>query len=71
MRAKFKVEEITQFGPSNNMARKVIFSPVTTGSEENKSFSTYTPSGKIELTVTNPDLKLEFGEYYIDFTKAE
>lgn len=68
-RAKFNVAEITKQG--NGGGTRVTLMPVTTGSEENKNFWKFTPAGKIELHITNLDVKFEFGEYYVDFTKAE
>ena len=71
IRAKFKVGSVTDYG-SNNQG--IQMSPVVSGSEENKSFSIYTPSGKIELHVTNPSV-LDFfkagQEVYVDFTQAD
>lgn len=67
-RVKFNVAEIAKQG--NGGGTKVTLMPVTTGSEENKNFWKFTPAGKIELHITNPDVEFEFGEYYIDFTKA-
>ena len=69
--AKFKVGSTTNFG-NNNLSAKL--SPVIGGSEENKSFSIYTPSGSIELHITNPAAVNFFepaGEYYVEFRKAE
>lgn len=69
--AKFKVGSTTNFGNNNLQAN---LSPVTSGSEENKSFSIYTPSGEIRLHITNPNA-LDFfepaAEYYVEFRKAE
>ena len=69
--AKFKVGSTTNFGNNNLQAN---LSPVVSGSEENKSFSIYTPSGEIRLHITNPDA-LDFfepaAEYYVEFKKAE
>ena len=69
--AKFKVGSTTNFGNSNLEAN---LTPVTSGSEENKSFSMYTPSGSIMLHITNPDA-IDFfeaaAEYYVEFRKAE
>jgi hypothetical protein len=48
-------------------------SAVTTGSEENKDFNQYTPSGTFEMFVDNPKAKgffKEGREYYMDFTEA-
>lgn len=69
IRAKFVVQEIK---PDENCEGvNVRLLAVTSGSEENKSFSKYTPSGTIELFVSNPDAIFEEGEYYIDFTKVD
>jgi len=71
VRAKFNVAEITKYG--NSGGGKVVLMPVYGNSEENKEFWKQTPSGKIELFIDNPEAMkaFEFGEYYIDFTKAE
>lgn len=69
VRVKFNVAEITKFG--NGGGTKILLFPVMSGSEENKSFWQHTPSGQIELHISNPDVEFELGEYYIDFTKAE
>lgn len=72
IRAKFNVAEVTRYG--NGGGGKVVLLACTTGSEENKSFSQYTPSGKIEMNVTVPEVLDQFqsmGEYYIDFEKVE
>lgn len=71
IRAKFNVAEITKYG--NSGGGKVILNAVIGNSEENKKFWQYTPSGKIEIWIDNPEAMkaFEFGEYYIDFTKAE
>lgn len=47
------------------------FSPVTSGSQENKEFFASTPGGSLEIYCVNPDVKFELGkEYYLDFTLA-
>ena len=51
----------------------LTFSPVYRGSEENKEFFKYTPSGTVTFGVTNIAVaeKFEVGkEYYINFTPA-
>lgn len=67
---KFKVGSTTNFGNNNLQAN---LTPVVSGSEENKSFSLYTPSGEIKLHITNPEA-LDFfepaGEYDVEFRKA-
>ena len=68
--AKFKVGSVTNFGNDN---QNVNLSPVINDKEENKSFSLYTPSGKIEMHITNPDA-IDFfvpgDEYFVNFIKA-
>ena len=69
LRAKFYVETVATH-PTHT---EVELRPVTSGSEENKSFSQYTPSGSLKLTITNPDALGYFvagKEYYIDFSDA-
>lgn len=68
--AKFKVGSVTDFGNDNH---NVKMSPVTSGSEENKSFSMYTPSGSIEMHITNPAVIGFFKageEYYVEFKES-
>lgn len=78
MRAKLLLQSVTPFeqGQGENLA----FFPVTEkpfdqdGNSEDNTFSKWTPSGKVELAVTNPNLigKFTVGEkYYVDFTKAD
>lgn len=67
---KFKVGSVTNFGNDNE---GVNMTPVVSGSEENKSFSLYTPSGKIEMHITNPNCIGFFvpgKEYYVEFKEA-
>jgi hypothetical protein len=69
VRAKFAVTSVEEFSGGKN----VRFSAVTTGSDENKSWSQYTPSGELTMGITNPAAEqfFEVGqEYYLDFTKA-
>lgn len=49
----------------------LVFTPVTTGSEENKEFFKYTPGGQIQLNICNPNVTEKFvlgEEYYCDFS---
>lgn len=69
VRAKFKVESVTTF--ANGAA--VNMNPVTSGSEENKTFYQYTPGGSLKLEVVSPETAKQFipgKEYYIDITEA-
>ena len=56
VRAKFKCVSVT-----NHVGQaSVHLEPVTSGSDENKSFYKYTPSGKIELSTINPEAAKQF-----------
>ncbi len=75
VRAKFRLQEYTtRIDHTGKELRTLILYPVTSGSEENKKFYEYTPSGKLELGTVNPEAwaKFEIGKsYYVDFTPAE
>lgn len=52
----------------------VTLSPVYSGSDENKTFFAYTPSGSIQLGTVNPAASEQFvigREYYVDFEACE
>lgn len=55
-------------------SKSVQLIPVTDGSEENKSFSKYTPSGNLHLKISNEtEASNAFEvnkEYYLDITEA-
>ena len=72
VRAKFRVDEVSHHYSGHV---RVVLTPVTSGSEENKSFWQYTPSGKLEMTmnrgVAAADAFVVGQEYYLDFTLAE
>lgn len=66
VRAKFYVSEYTETTTGN----KIVLMPVCRG-EENKEWSKWTPSGRLEMGVLNETAAKEFivgEEYYIDFT---
>ena len=69
--AKFKVGSVTNFGNQNVEAN---LSAVTNNSDENKTFSMYTPNATVKIHITNPDV-LDFfeagAEYICEFKKAE
>ena len=71
VRAKFKCSSITRY----EFGKKIHFDVVQSGSEENKAFSKYTPSGSLDLTV---DIDVPAAstfkvgkEYYLDITECE
>lgn len=71
VRAKFVCESVTNFEHSKSVQLRAV----TSGSEENKSFSKYTPIGNITIGIDNEtdaaDLFEPGKEYYLDFSKAE
>ncbi|MFZ6819838.1 hypothetical protein [Undibacterium sp. Ji22W] len=70
VRAKFKVTSITEVSGG---AKEIKLYPVTSGSDENKEFFKYTPSGEIRLSVLNEAASKQFAvdqEFFIDFTPA-
>lgn len=76
VRAKFYCASKTeQSSPGSTQKQEsVILQPVINGSEENKQFYQYTPSGKLELSIMNPTAASQFQvgkEYYVDFTPAD
>lgn len=74
VRAKFRCNTVTKRLNWNSQAYPYLwdykFSPVTEGSEENKTFFAYTPSGSIELSSVKADLFAVGREYYLDFYPA-
>ena len=78
VRAKFKLNsfttELDSYERDKPVEKRTLnFTPVYQGSEENKKFWQYTPSGSLQLGVVNPDVWKEFEigeEYYLDFTPA-
>ena len=67
VRAKFKVEEITQ--STNGHSVRLI--PVSAGSAENESFFKLTPWGEIKIGTINAEAAAQFvpgKQFYVDFT---
>ena len=80
VRAKFFVTAINHAAtPGPDPYATIILMPVFGSyadgdNETNKSWSKYTPSGKIEMSVTNPAAIEQFEQgkaYFVDFTPAE
>jgi len=76
VRAKFICNNISKFKHSkdDDGVTNITLVPVLNGSEENKQFWQYTPSGNLQMTIKNEAAEkyFELGEeYYIDFKKAE
>jgi hypothetical protein len=85
MRAKFRVSSVNP--PSVPVSEGISMAPAQTvkahpvaasgypadGSDENNSYAKWSPSGSLELTITNPALsnKIKEGDvFYLDFTPA-
>lgn len=69
IRAKFQCTSVEKF----DVQEDVTLHPVVGGSNENKSFSKWTPSGSLLMTITNPTALgfFEVGkEYYLDITRV-
>lgn len=74
VRAKFTCISVTKrknYDAQKPMLWDYEFSPVTSGSEENKKFFSYTPSGTIKLSSIAAEMFDVGMEYYLDFTPAE
>lgn len=72
IRAKFRVHSVVPL-EGTDPGQTVRLHPVYSGSEENKSFSKWTPTGEVSMTITNPAALgfFEAGkEFYLDFTPA-
>lgn len=70
--SKWKCNAIRLYSNDPNGAKTYFFSPVTGGSDENRSFSKYTPSGELSMYVDNPECVFEIGkEYYLTFEAAQ
>lgn len=70
IRAKFRCETATG---DQQVGQDIELTAVTDGSEENKSFAQYTPSGVLRMHVDNPETVgfFEQGkEYVIDISPA-
>ena len=62
-RCKFQVEKVTMYA---GQYEQITLNAVYGHTEENVSFAAATPSGKLEITVTNPAVlgQIKPGEYY-------
>lgn len=70
VKAKFKCEAVTNFETS----KEATLSPVINGSEENKQFSKYTPSGRLVIRIDNETQAADYfspgEEYYLTFERS-
>lgn len=73
IRCKFKcnsVEKTTQYN-SDQFLYNAKFNAVSDGSEENKKFFAFTPSGALSVGSYKEDSFVPGKEYYLDITPAE
>lgn len=72
VRAKFQLNSITSYAYGGKQLKfQVVYD---TSTEENRRFTTATPSGQMEMTIDNPEAvaQFELGKfYYADFSPAE
>ena len=77
MRAKLKLDTVTRTQSGQEILKFIAIPKPggygTDGLDEDNTFSKFSPSASLEITVANPALLGQFnpGEsYYLDFTKA-
>ena len=73
MRAKFVINSIERSGTTEYPSETLKMSAVTNGTPEDNTFSKFTPSASLSLTVNNPTLLGQFNpgeKFYVDFTPA-
>jgi len=72
IRAKFLCQSVTKSNNSGDPGHPYLytykFSAVTSGSDENKRFWRWTPSGFVELSSVLVDAFEPGKEYYLDFS---
>lgn len=73
VRAKFRCDIVAYEGQGDGRYQRVGFQAVTADAEENKTWSKWTPSGSLVMTISNPAAfdSFEVGqEYFIDIVPA-
>lgn len=76
MRAKMQVQSVESFSGADSIKMAPVCGNVPFGPEgqsEDNTFARYTPSGSLQLSITNPELigKIKPGQkFYLDFTEA-
>lgn len=69
VRAKFVCETVTLAKGQETVALRAVCGD----SEENKTWSKYTPCGSLQMVITNPEVFGKFvpgNEYMLDFTEV-
>jgi len=74
VRAKFRVNAIRNVAAYNSSTHETTFVElVPAAGDANKTWSKWTPSGKLEMQINNPEAlkQFELGAcYFLDFTPA-
>ena len=80
MRAKIQLHSVKQVLSTDGtvVAEELSGNPVCgsfgpNGESEDNTFARYTPCGRVELTINNPDLMGKFKpgqKFYVDFTEV-
>lgn len=74
MRAKMKISSVTKYESSENLRMTAVCKSTaypTDGSDEDNTFSTFTPNAELSITIQNPALlnHFEAGQtFYVDFS---
>jgi hypothetical protein len=71
IRAKFRCNSVVTY-QNEDFGRKYEFTALyDTSIPEDRRYAKYTPSGRVEILVTNPDVTFAPGkDYYFDITEA-
>lgn len=70
-RCKFQCQSVTKAKYGEKLLYTAEFQAVYAGSEENKKFFEWTPSGTLRLGVYKEDLFEPGKEYYLDISECE
>lgn len=74
IRAKFSCWEVKTDEYGEHVLLQAVYGSDEKDNEENNQFSESTPSGRLEMQISNPGAKGFFEpekEYYLDFTPAK
>jgi hypothetical protein len=74
VRGKFYVSRVSNMSATSTYVEVELNAQYSNGKPEDNSYSAATPSGKITMTITNPEAveKLPIGGvFYVDFTRCE
>jgi len=71
-RGKFVCQSIKHVSWNKDVRVYEFTAVCNDGTPENERYHKYTPSGRVEITVDNPNVSFETGKsYYFDITEAQ